>query len=97
MKEYQLIYKKSFVQELADIIVAAKLEFDDEIKNIVNEITCDVMNNAGIHFGHPYYNSATMAGIYRMTLKRVAEEYGVEFPIKKENKDEAVSSWWLQA
>ena len=50
--------------------------------NKVNEITRTVMNKAGIHFGHPYFNIATMAGIYRMTLKNFAEECGVEFPIK---------------
>ena len=53
------------------------------------------MNNAGIHFGHPYFNTATMAGIYRMTLKRVAEEYSVEFPIKTEDGDIPVSPWWM--
>ena len=43
------------------------------------------MNEADIRFGHPYFNTATMAGIYRMVLKWVAEEYGVELPIKEQN------------
>ncbi len=95
MKEYQFIYKTSFSQELADIITAANLEFDDEIKNKVNEITRTVMNEAGVHFGHPYFNTATMAGIHRMTLKRFAEELGVDFPIRR--GDESPSTpWWFQ-
>ena len=95
MKEYQFIYKKSFTQELADIISSANLTFDESIQNRINEVTANVMNNAGIHFGHPYFNTATMAGIYRMILKKVAEEYSVEFPIKTEDGDVPVSPWWM--
>lgn len=96
MKEYRFIYNTSFAQELADIITAAHLEFDDKIKDKVNEITRTVMNNAGIHFGHPYFNVATMAGIQRMTLKKFAEDCGVEFPIKRENGEPPATPWWLQ-
>ena len=95
MKEYQFIYKKSFTQELVDIISSANLTFDESIQNRINEVTANVMNNAGIHFGHPYFNTATMAGIYRMILKKVAEEYSVEFPIKTEDGDVPVSPWWM--
>jgi len=54
------------------------------------------MKNAGIHFGLPYLNVATMAGVYRMVLKRLAEKYSVEFPMKAENEDEIVSPWWMK-
>ena len=96
MKEYEFIYKKSFVRELTNIISSADLEFDDIVQNEINEITGEVMKNAGIHFGHPYLNVATMAGVYRMVLKRLAEKYGVEFPTKAENEDEIVSPWWMK-
>ena len=95
MKEYQFIYKKSFVRELADIISSADLTLDDEIQSKVNEITTDIMMNAGVHFGHPYFNASTMAGIYRMVLKRLAEEYGVEFPIKGTIDEEPTVPWWF--
>ena len=45
MKEYQFIYKKSFVRELADIISSADLTLDAEIQSKVNEITTDIMKN----------------------------------------------------
>ena len=96
MKEYQFIYKTTFAQDLSDIIAAANLKFDDEIKNKVNEITRTVMNKAGIHFGHPYFNTATMAGIHRMTLKNFAEECGVEFPIKRGGDESPTTPWWFQ-
>ena len=96
MKEYEFIYKKSFVRELANIISSADLEFDDIVQNEINEITGEVMKNAGIHFGHPYLNVATMAGVYRMVLKRLAEKYSVEFPMKAESEDEIVSPWWMK-
>ena len=95
MKEYQFIYKKSFVRELADIISSADLTLDDEIQSKVNEITTDIIKNAGVHFGHPYFNASTMAGVYRMVLKRLAEEYGVEFPIKGTIDEEPTVPWWF--
>ena len=78
MKEYQFIYKKSFAQELATIISSANLTFDEINQNRVKEITVDVMNKAGIHFGHPYFNAATMAGIYsgRRIWCRVSNKKG---------------------
>ena len=90
------IYKTTFAQDLSDIIAAANLELDDEIKNKVNEITRTVMNKAGIHFGYPYFNTATMAGIHRMTLKRFAEELGVDFPIKRRGDESPSTPWWFQ-
>ena len=42
-----------------------------------------------------YFNASTMAGIYRMVLKRLAEEYGVEFPIKGTIDEEPTVPWWF--
>lgn len=37
---------------------------------------------------------ATMAGVYRMTLKEIAKELDVDFPIKDENKN-IEQPWWV--
>lgn len=31
-----------------------------------------------IHYGQPYFNTATVAGIYRIILKQMAKEFNVE-------------------
>ena len=95
MKEYQFIYKKSFAQVLSDIIYSANLTFDKKTRTGVNKITVDIMNKAEIHFGHPYFNTATIASIYRTILKRVPKEYDVQFPIKTDDGDIPVSPWWM--
>ena len=92
--EYEFIYKKSFVRELANIISYANLQLDDGVQNEINEIIGEVKKNAGIHLGHPYISAATMTGVYRMVLKRLAKKYNVEFPVKEEGEDEIVSPWW---
>ena len=96
MKEYQFIYGISFTREFADIVASANLELDDEVKNKLNEITRNVMENAGFHFGHPYFNTATMAGIHRMALKKFAEECGVAVPIKRGGEETPTTPWWFQ-
>lgn len=96
MKEYYFIYKVSFMQEIMDILTLAKIDFDQTVQKEIDEIIRSVLNDAGIHFGHPYFNTATMAGIYRMTLKRFANKYGIEFPIKRDEKKNLKQPWWLQ-
>ena len=53
-----------------------------------------VMNEASIHFGQPYFNTVTMAGIYRMMLKRFAAEHNVEFPLKSHDETPK-TPWWV--
>ena len=96
MKEYRFIYKVNFEQEIADILRAAGLEYNDEIQNTINDTIQQVKKDAGIHYGHPEFNTATMAGIYRMAAKRIAAIYGVAFPINREKGEEPATPWWAQ-
>ena len=95
MKEYQFVYKTSYVKDLADILAAANLEADDQVLGEIKEIIHEEMGKAGVHFGHPYLNTATMAGINRIVLKTLAEKYNVEFPIKRE-ETLPTTPWWIQ-
>lgn len=64
-----------------------------QYSSILNE---NVYKKASRHFGQPYLNTATIAGLYRMALKQIAEELGQTFP-KKETGEQAVKSpWWMQ-
>lgn len=64
MEEYQKIYGKSFQEELKELNLIDEnkayllLEFKNEIKHTT------------YHFGHPYLNSATIAGVLRIVLRK---------------------------
>lgn len=72
LKEYERIYGISFREELAN----RKIGPSDE--NEINEITKEQMAKASHHFGDPYLNTATLAGIYRMILKEYDKKHGRE-------------------
>ncbi|MNV67830.1 hypothetical protein D3C71_1606440 [compost metagenome] len=61
MKEYEFIYGKSVEEEFAERSITDANEF----KRIVRE----QMRKTTFHFGHPYLNSATMAGVFRVSFK----------------------------
>ena len=94
-KEYEFVYKKSVAQEIKDILDLAGVRYDETVEKNIKDIQYEVMANAGIHFGHPYFNTATMAGIHRMTLKKLANCYRVVFPLCIDQKDEPKVPWWL--
>lgn len=79
-REYQFIYGKDFWQELADILSRANLTLSDEICNDINSRIAKAIRETENHFGQPYLNPATIAGVYRMVLKEIAERYTVKFP-----------------
>lgn len=95
-KEYRFIYKKSFFQEVQDILDTVGLQYDDKVENRIKEIQHEVINEAGIHFGHPYFNTATMAGINRMLLKKLAEYYGIPFPAGVVCTEVKKTPWWME-
>lgn len=65
MKEYEFIYGKTLNQEFAE----------RSITNIemFSEIVREQIKNTTYHFGHPYLNSATLAGMFRVALKKYNE------------------------
>lgn len=94
MKEYKFIYGKSIEDELKNIFNEAKiLPNSKEAKDIKYIKLKEIIRNASIHFGQPYFNDSTMAGIYRMTLKEIAKSLNVEFPII-ENNLKIETPWW---
>ncbi|CQR52529.1 HNH endonuclease [Paenibacillus riograndensis] len=61
MKEYEFIYGKSVEEEFAERSITDVNHFDKIVK--------EQMRKTIFHFGHPYLNSATMAGVFRVSLK----------------------------
>lgn len=76
MMEYEKIYGVSFRKELAERNMGA--DADSEIQEILKQ----QIEKATYHFGDPHLNVATIAGIYRMTLK----EYDARHGFKTERK-----------
>lgn len=62
MKEYKTIYGKSFEEELKDRKIDDAEKF---IKLFIEEI-----QKTTFHYGHPYLNLATIAGVLRIVLKK---------------------------
>lgn len=95
MKEYEFIYKRKVSEELKYILTQIGIEqnsdkFQEEWKTCMDF----VMNEASIHFGQQYFNTVTMAGMYRMMLKRFAAEHNVEFPMSKQDETPK-TPWWF--
>ncbi|PAD92949.1 HNH endonuclease [Shouchella clausii] len=61
-KEYKFIYGKSFYEEVKE----RNIKNVEEIERIINE----EFKKASFHFGHLYFNRATLAGVIRMVLKK---------------------------
>ena len=76
LKEYEFIYKR---QLLEDVIKALdKPDFinnENEVNRKFKEILKDAYMEASRHFGQPYFNTATMAGIYRIAVKKLKKNY----------------------
>ena len=96
LKEYHFIYGKSVMSDLNDIVNAAKELKEIDAAKIVEASKEKMMNKFSVHFGQPYLNNATVAGLYRMMLKDFAEEWGVEFPVKPKEPYNKPTAWWFE-
>lgn len=63
MQEYKTIYGKSFEMELEDRKI-------DDIERFMRLYQEEIMRTT-FHWGHPYLNSATIAGVMRIALKKL--------------------------
>lgn len=66
IKEYEFIYKKSLEEEFE----TRNISYDD---NKFEKIIKEEIKNASYHYGDPYLNRATIAGVIRMAFKKYEE------------------------
>lgn len=66
-EEYKFIYKKSFIQELKDRDILS----DSDFRRFWNT---DI-GKTSIHYGHPWYNTSTDAGVLKMRLDAYDKKY----------------------
>lgn len=95
LREYRFIYGHSFENALIYIAKHSKTKKDEmEIVEYVKEKVYNPSIKSGIHFGQNYKNTATLAGIYRMVIKSLANEMSVD--IEKMDKEivERATVWW---
>lgn len=78
LEEYKKIYSISMEEEWHKRNITEKEA--EELKEILHE----QIQKASYHFGDPHLNVATLAGIYRMSLKEYDKRHGLE--TKKEIK-----------
>ena len=91
MQEYRFIYKKSPMEELVLLGITDPSQIWDEYLNVMDEVQLQASN----HFGQPYLNSATLAGLFRMALKRLAIKRGKNLISVKEMQSVPRTPWWV--
>lgn len=97
MKEYQFMYHRTIHQELKGILTCAGIDPDSKEAMEVTQASMQKMRQqASFHFAQPYFNTATIAGLFRMLLKALAQEYGVPFPLPSENESAPQTPWWAE-
>jgi len=89
IREYEFIYQKSLRKEFEDL----KLEQCEGVSEAIAEIAREVAKETDYHFGSPQMSPATMAGIYRMLLKRLAARYGKTLPPRTDTRK--IQPWFL--
>ncbi len=90
MKEYAFIYHKSFYTEILDLGITP----DDEFMEYFNTNLKDLLKETTYHYGHAYLNTATLAGVYRMLLKRIAKEHGKK--VLSPDYNTPRKPWWME-
>lgn len=66
MKEYEFIYKRTVAEDLKICGEFDQNKFNDLLKEEIKKTT--------YHFGHPYLNSATIAGTIRIVINKMMLE-----------------------
>lgn len=84
MKEYEFIYGVSYEEDFEAIYKLIKNQSpknngNDELSAEINELLKHAMQNAGLHFGQPHFNMATVAGVLRMILKEYAAKNNINY------------------
>lgn len=92
LKEYHFIYNRSFYDDLA----ALGLSDADQIQTALREIDKNVYQQASVHFGQPYFNTATVAGLYRIQLKSLADRLGKTLERRDDAAGPEEMPWWLE-
>ncbi len=86
LKEYEFIYKRKVEQEIVSILQQANVtDIDLFTRENYSRLMNQMMDEASLHFGQSYFNTATIAGVFRMLLKKLAKEYSVAFPVTTED------------
>ena len=75
MEEYEFIYKTTLLDDIKAVVSKSNYsDLEKEIKDAVDQVMDSVYEEASTHFGQPYLNTATMAGIFRIMVKKIAKE-----------------------
>ena len=90
LEEYKKMYKVSVQEELMNIFEYTGKSFDNNreeykvFKQFFEKTLSTTMKKTSYHFGHSYLNSATIAGVFRMALKEMAQRYKTELIKERE-------------
>ena len=95
MREYRHIYGNRFMDDFQKIVESSSKQYSEQqLETMLREKLDQLKGDVSIHFGQPYLNDATMAGLYRMLLKKMAEE--LEVDESKWKTGERRNPWWIE-
>ena len=77
-EEYEFIYRRGFIEDMYRIFKKANITDEAVVSKKISEIYGEASAKASNHFGQPDFNTATMAGIYRMLIKQLASDLNVD-------------------
>ncbi len=95
LKEYEFIYHHTFRQDIAAVFNSAGISPKEEEFELVNRFMHDAVKDTSFHFGHPYLNVSTLAGVYRIAVKNLAAHLGVSL-LREDTDDTRSPSWWVK-
>lgn len=73
-QEYKQIYGRSIQEDVTLVVNETNTSLSsEEIKQLFASCVSKAKLNASVHFSQPFYNHATMAGIFHMALKEFSE------------------------
>lgn len=93
LKEYKFIYGKTVSSELA---IIRKFAPNIDVDKVIKEAMKKLKGKASVHFGQPYFNNATIAGLYRLMIEDIAKTCNVPFPIQEEETKKRKKPWWYE-
>lgn len=80
LREYEFIYKSSFMSDLEYILEKSKKSISEVDNKEIEKLLFSKGKETSTHFGQARINASTYAGLMRMFLKDLSCKYDVAFP-----------------
>ncbi len=97
--EYEKLYNRKFSDDYKDIIVMAGIKKKDyeRTSKLFYGLIEENLKNVTIHYGQPYLNKASIAGLIRTSLKNLSKIFGVQMINERDKVHDGIFLEWAFA